>query len=720
MILIPYLLTLGVSADLVGVFVHRTLAPQGYVVSLKSGLFLTAGVACLYGALEIFYVALVRLLKPTRSAAHLVSEGLSHLSALILLPYLLGVKIEWPDPALYAIEPLLYLGAFAVIHLFVKLLSLFAALRSRPARRRGALGWLSGSVMCGLAGLAFLGGWVNELDEARPLAPETVKHYRIGDQYAAARILPEGCVMRFSLDPFPNQCLTMRWANLPDPLTDSALQQIHVSVSLRGKEHLQASTVLALHASEWAEWRLPVDQLPSEWRMGEISWTAEREPRWRRFVGLRPVVKSERRVLLSGPFPHEMRASQDEPNFVIIMIEGLGSRRVSRMGYFRNTTPSLDRAAATSLSFPNVFTPAPEIAAACMTLLTGLSPLKHGYLGERRGPLPAPYKTLPEVLKQEHYATAAFTEADAAEDLVFGTGFERGFDLYATSYISKSPPHERSSSAADPDAGPQQKPEGQVQPRGSALTLERAQAWVDRNAEVKFMVFVRLRELMDLELKDWYTGGFVQQAGRPTRSDIYDTALVNLDHRLGAFIKHVRDYETRKNTCIVIASPYGLDFSLRAGALVALTEECLRVPLLFQGPNIQRSIARELVGLEDIAPSLLQLVLSRFDTPVEGRSLLAGPIRKEPISMHGSPLALSLRTNAWRFVWKSGYEPFTPAAPLLDGPTALYDMAYFNRTGIIRDVSASYPTLVADYRNRLYTYLADHHTQPAEEDLTGK
>src|SRR5690606_20474965 len=63
-------------------------------------------------------------------------------------------------------------------------------------------------------------------------------------------------------------------------------------------------------------------------------------------------------------------------------------------------------------------------------------------------------------------------------------------------------------------------------------------------------------------------------------------------------------------------------------------------------------------SIDDVAATLAGIAGVRFPGSIPGINLLGTVTSREPISMTGNPLALSLRTRNWRMTWQSGRDPF--------------------------------------------------------------
>ncbi|MCH7814084.1 MAG: sulfatase-like hydrolase/transferase, partial [Planctomycetes bacterium] len=272
---------------------------------------------------------------------------------------------------------------------------------------------------------------------------------------------------------------------------------------------------------------------------------------------------------------------------------------------------------------------------------------QHGFLGDSIGPLSTDTMTLAELLRDRHYATAAFTEGEtsAGGDLTYHTGFERGFDLFDPSY---APPIE----AFGED-------DGEMPASGSQVTLQKARAWIQNHSDVKFFLFLRLRELEEVRHREQYGKAFLEDPENPGPVDVYDNAIAYMDRQIGALIEYVRDRPIKDTTCIVITSLYGYDVDPMGDPPVAVTlnEPSVHVPLIFYVPGLDRRRRGDLVGLEDVAPTIARVARTSFPHPIAGKDFLSGAIHRRPVSMGGEPLTLSIRTPKWRFAWRPGTVP---------------------------------------------------------------
>src|SRR5258708_26355172 len=117
------------------------------------------------------------------------------------------------------------------------------------------------------------------------------------------------------------------------------------------------------------------------------------------------------------------------PDIFLITIDTLRADHVHCYGYENIQTPALDALAKDGIRFANAFTPSPITNTSHASILTGLLPGSHG-VTDFAVPLSAAHPTVAELLKTQHYHTAAFIGAVILDSKTLAPGFDRGFDFY--------------------------------------------------------------------------------------------------------------------------------------------------------------------------------------------------------------------------------------------------------------------------------------------------
>ncbi len=122
--------------------------------------------------------------------------------------------------------------------------------------------------------------------------------------------------------------------------------------------------------------------------------------------------------VLSAPFKfliagssHDLKVSHKsfrDYNIVLIFIDTLRADHLSLYGYFRKTSPNIDRLAEKSIIFERNFSTISYTNASFMSILTSLYPSSHGVLEIFKDKLSAGVKTLAQTLQVYGYKTVWF------------------------------------------------------------------------------------------------------------------------------------------------------------------------------------------------------------------------------------------------------------------------------------------------------------------------
>lgn len=714
MIVPLHIVSVALAGGLTGLWVRRMLAALGWLSGFESGILLVAAVAACYIAAQLGFMALLRLLKPTRSPAPLLCDTLAQLAALALVPWLLGVSIPWPAAILHKVEPLLFLGAFGAAQAFLKLVVFFAAMQARPSGRAGALGWAGGAAAALLLAAGAQQGFAHSSADLGAVAAGEPAWTRSGHTWAKAREIREGIGLRI-LDGVEGRGDLVLLAAPPEGETGgpgSAFVTVAVEAapgpaSGNGSVLPVHTHVIPLDRDGWTELRLPEALLPEKIAAVEVAWSSKPNPEWMRRIGLRPPPGTGHRMQLAGPWRAVSGAGAGAPSIVLLAAEGVGAENTSLLGYSRETTPRLREWGNGAMVFEQAYTPAPDAAAACMTLLTGLHPLRHGYLNGRTGELPPGISTLTERLRGAGYHTAAFTEGRGAdgEDLTVDTAFSRGFMEFNDHFPME---------AGTPEPGSAAPPK--PRPGSARITLDRAAEWAEGHKNGAFFLFVRLRELRTPMRLARYGEGFLGRGRTPSPMDIYDTALLDVDRHIGVFLDRIGALSDARGVVVALASPYGFDFtepergSWRRGAAgrTSLHESSLRVPLLFRLPGQPGRSRQTPASLADVLPTLAARAGLAPPKGLDGADLLLQGDFRDLISVQGSPAVLSVRSGRWRFTWQSGLDPFTLELLGDERVVEFVDIHQYRNRQAAQNYLSREPELAREFRRQLEAFLRAH------------
>ncbi len=347
------------------------------------------------------------------------------------------------------------------------------------------------------------------------------------------------------------------------------------------------------------------------------------------------------------------RESLRKPNLLLITVDALRADHLGCLGYARSLSPRIDRLASEGMLFSQAIANGPRSPASFPAILASIyqcSDAEHG--------LPPGATTLAEILQRHGYATAGLCAGNVYISRHYGyqKGFEQ-FQDFLTLDSSAKPPERKHSGKLAPlrssmrrfleDSGrydpaflvfssalrgkkniaDMAKAED-VHPFESGETLnEKAVAWLSRPRERPFFLWLHymdvhfpyLPRVAHHRLSDY--GRFALSLlcllfrryayPRQVLIDLYDDRIREMDSMLGWLLDRLEAESLLEDTVLVLTSDHGEEFWDHGGWThsAKLYDELLRVPLIIKGPGLpQGTIFPELVGLIDLAPTILELL----------------------------------------------------------------------------------------------------------------
>jgi arylsulfatase A-like enzyme len=316
-------------------------------------------------------------------------------------------------------------------------------------------------------------------------------------------------------------------------------------------------------------------------------------------------------VVWGAPTILDARRAQPGRSVVLISLDGVRARSLSCCGSSREVSPFMDGLfTQQGVLFDHAVSQAVESVPATMTLFTGLYPSVHQVLTPLRA-LGDGVDTLTSVLAGAGFTTAAFTDgvAMAAE-----LGFGRGFHTFVQN--TDAPLWDVNGSAA--------------------ATFERALAWIERNADQPFFVWIQTRQARSPHVPPrGYESLFREDvaADNEALSDTpglaglrvrYDREIRYLDDVVSRFVTRLDALSDPGRTLLVVTSAHGEEF-LEHGALgngTQLYEESIRVPLMMRGAGLRPGQRYgDVIGMIDVAPTIIELVDLDVPTAMQGGSV---------------------------------------------------------------------------------------------------
>ena len=299
-------------------------------------------------------------------------------------------------------------------------------------------------------------------------------------------------------------------------------------------------------------------------------------------------------------------------NVIIIAVDTLRADHLGCYGYPRNTSPNIDKFAEDGVKFTHCYTPSPLTTPAFASMLSSLSPYKHG---AKRNGMSVFNKTkiLPQYLKRQGYYSGAFiSNYTLKKDL---TRLNRGFDTY-DEVLDKKRWFRMFLSEGD-----------------AKNVSEKASRWLYKNSERKFFLWVHYTSphepyVYHKEFDKGYED--VDPSVYPDGSHFkkirkYDTEIGYDDHYIGQLIKKIKEYGLYDDSLIIFMADHGESFGEHDYFTHGrkLYNSGLHVPLIVKLPwneNADTVIERN-VSLLDIAPTILSQLGIQTPDDMEGEDL---------------------------------------------------------------------------------------------------
>jgi arylsulfatase len=357
-------------------------------------------------------------------------------------------------------------------------------------------------------------------------------------------------------------------------------------------------------------------------------------------------------------------------NAVLILIDSLRSDHLGCYGYFRDTTPNLDRLAAEGAVFLDHRASAVAVAPGLTSILTGLTPMRHGFyvtpmLENAPVALRPNIKTLPELLQSAGLVTAA---VDTVISFPFACAhYARGFDYYMDPYRPG-------------DAGPWAVPGERVR--------DRAIEFLDAHSAKPFFLLVHLWEphppyAAPAEYLEKFHHAPGDRADLPARRaengydyvpgwgpvddmvdgtaaggcsiDRYDGTVAYADKLAGDVLRKIDDLGRRDDTLVVVTSPCGAGLGGHGHwGCTGLYEQSVRVPLILRGPSIEAGARiRGDSCHNDVAPTVLTGLNGPCMNAPDGTSLyprVIGESGAPPFTIMESGRYRAVHSRQWKLI----------------------------------------------------------------------
>ncbi|MEE8143488.1 MAG: sulfatase-like hydrolase/transferase [Planctomycetota bacterium] len=337
--------------------------------------------------------------------------------------------------------------------------------------------------------------------------------------------------------------------------------------------------------------------------------------------------------------PLEKLAEGQHPNVLLITLDTTRADFLGCYGDKAARTPTLDSLADSGLLFEHAYSPVPITLPAHCSILTGVTPLRHGVYVNGSFHLSRTHRTLAEILKQAGYQTAAVV---GAFPLLARFGLNRGFDVYDDKF-----PYGRQAAVAL-----------RSNERSASLVVDVATKWLKGiKGDRPWFLWVHF-----FDPHDPYQPPQKFCTGKGER-ELYRGEIAYVDQQLGRLLNYLSSGENPEKTLVVVAGDHGEALGDHGEPTHSyyVYEQTVRVPLILSFPGQPPQRVSTPVSLVDVLPTITDLLGLAAPT-AEGVSLLR--VAKEPAAAnrpiymetrfpsyeYGFAPLYSVRAGGWKYI----------------------------------------------------------------------
>jgi len=428
-------------------------------------------------------------------------------------------------------------------------------------------------------------------------------------------------------------------------------------------------------------------------------------------------------LILSGATLYSNLKNQPTgPNVLLITIDTLRADHLGCYDYPKNTSPNLDALAKQGVRFKNFFAQRGLTWPSLTSIMTALYPLTHG-VESNEELLDAVFPTLPEILKEAGYETAAFL----------------------TNYFQA------------PNRGFDTKKGGAVGDLDRAVT-DLALQWLGTRGDDKFFMWLHYKnphapyhppqEFRNAEIRA-YTGPFdgswattdsiylnrldLGERDFSHLKNLYDAEIRSTDSYLGEVLAKLDELGVTDNTFIIFSADHGeelYDHNYYFYHGCSVYDGVLRIPLILKFPKVfpPGKVVENLFESVDLMPTILQALKIPPRPTFEGRSFFHVIFEEASEEWHQvfgerSRKIFVTRTPQWKFIYNP--ENYHSTCVRTKGDMGegfivqaeeLYDLV--NDLRETNNVVDQYPATADSLREQLLNWAEQNKTVRAPQKLT--
>ena len=312
-------------------------------------------------------------------------------------------------------------------------------------------------------------------------------------------------------------------------------------------------------------------------------------------------------------------------NLVILVLDTLRSDHLGCYGYFRDTSPEIDRLSRQAVLFNNAFASIPITLPSHVSILTGLYPQTAGIL-YNYGRLSDKTVTMAEILRQAGYRTSAVVSTAV---LKRSKNLNQGFDEYYQNFGIE-----------------EMRGKTGWEVKGIAEDANQlALGWLKKiKKDEKFFLFINyydihapyiehepFQDIFNPESPEFISYLKLEWTALPEPAwkrkiiTYYDRSIAYTDHCVGRLWNKLDDLGLRDNTIVIITSDHGNglyqhhDYWSHGEYLY---DEQIKIPLILVLPDRDdRLEVNRLVETVDLLPTVLDLLGVDIQAEIDGKSM---------------------------------------------------------------------------------------------------
>jgi choline-sulfatase len=305
-------------------------------------------------------------------------------------------------------------------------------------------------------------------------------------------------------------------------------------------------------------------------------------------------------VLTAAGCGEGARSGSPGTNVLLVTIDTLRADHVGCYGNASAATPTLDGLAARGVRFATAVSHVPLTGPSHASILTGRTPLGHGFRDNGGFVLPADIASAPAVYRQAGYSTGAFVSGFPLDRRF---GMDRGFDVY-DDHLPRGNDRRRTPYVE----------------RFANATTDVALRWLETAAAQPGRPFFAWIHYYDPHAPYEPPGDF----GARFRGTPYDGEIAFVDQQLARVLGALERSGALSRTLVVVIADHGESLGEHGEGTHGLFvyDATLRVPFIVAGPGVPKGrVSTTVARAIDVLPTLLDLSGHPPLGDVEGRSL---------------------------------------------------------------------------------------------------